>query len=89
MLHADSVGDLTVNPTSLSFPKSASTKEVEVRADGEVSATSTQTWATATVADGKISVSVTANTGAQRTATLTVTDGNTSKEVSITQAAGN
>lgn len=89
VLHADSVGDLTVNPTSLSFPKSASTKEVEVRADGEVSATSTQTWATATVADGKISVSVTANTGAQRTATLTVTDGNTSKEVSITQAAGN
>lgn len=89
VLHADSVGDLTVNPTSLSFPKSASTKEVEVRADGEVSATSTQTWATATVADGKISVSVTANTGALRTATLTVTDGNTSKEVSITQAAGN
>lgn len=89
VLHADSAGSLAVNPTSLSFPKSASTKEVEVHADGDVSVTSSQTWATATVADGKVSVSVTANTGAQRTAKLTVSDGSASKEVSITQAAGN
>ena len=39
------------------------------------------------MADGKISVSVTANTGAQRTAKLTVSDGTASKEVSISQAA--
>lgn len=89
VLHADSADDFAVNPTSLSFPKSASTKEVEVHADGDFTASANQTWATVSVEGGKVSVSVTANTGAQRTATLTVNDGKTSKEVSITQAAGN
>lgn len=89
VLHADSADEkLAVDPASLSFPKSASTKEVSVHADNDVTATSSQTWATATYVNGKLSVSVTANTGAERTAKVTVSDGNTSKEVSITQAAG-
>lgn len=89
VLHADSADEkLAVDPASLSFPKSASTKVVSVHADNDVTATSSQTWATASYANGKLSVSVTANTGAERTAKVTVSDGTTSKEVSITQAAG-
>jgi hypothetical protein len=89
VLHADSAGDLTVNPASLSFPKSASTKAVEIHADKDVTVTSNQTWATVEVGSGKVAVSVTANSGAERTAKVTVTDGKASKEVTITQAAGN
>lgn len=89
VLHADGASEIDVNPTSLSFPKSASTKAVDVHADSDITATSSETWATVAVGNGKVSVSVTANTGAERTAKVTVSDGNASKEVTLTQAAGN
>ncbi len=91
ILHADSANgskDVTVDPSSLSFPKSASTKTVDIHADGEVTATSNQTWATASVGSGKVSITVAANTGAERTAKVTVSDGSSSKDIAITQAAG-
>ena len=89
ILHANSTGKLSVEPTSLSFPKSASTKTFTVHSDSDVTVQSSQEWATATVAGDKVSVKVTANSTAERTAKITVTDKeNNSAEVTVTQATG-
>ena len=89
ILHANSTGKLSVEPTSLSFPKSASTKTFTVHSDSDVTVQSSQEWATATVEGDKVSVKVTANSTAERTAKITVTDKeNNSAEVTVTQATG-
>lgn len=87
-LHADEQW-LAVDKTSLSFPKSASNREIAVVADGNVTAKSSESWLTVSVEAGKVTASATANTGEARTATITITD---SKEHSVvieaTQAEG-
>lgn len=88
VLHADSADAVTVDPASLSFPKTASSKTAAYHADGDVTVTSSQSWATATAAKGKVTINVTANTDAARNAKVTVSNGKTSKEISVTQAAG-
>lgn len=89
ILHANSTGKLSVEPTSLSFPKSASTKTFTVHSDSDVTVQSSPEWATATVEGDKVSVKVTANSTAERTAKITVTDKeNNSAEVTVTQATG-
>lgn len=88
VLHADSVGSLSVDPSSLSFPKSATSKTFEVHSDSDVTATSSQTWVTTSVNGSTVTVKVTANASTERTAKITVTDEDgQSKEVTITQAA--
>lgn len=94
ILHSNATANgLGVDPTTLAFPKSGSTKTVAVHCDGDVAkltATASADWAEVSLAGDKASVKVSANTGVERTATVTVTDdeGNTA-EVAITQAAGN
>ena len=94
ILHADSIGEgLSVNPTSLSFPKSASSRTFDVHYDGDTSKLTIEAgedWLTATLSGNKVTVKATANTEAERTGTITVTDEeDNSVEVSVTQAAGN
>lgn len=91
MLHADSMGSLTVVPSSLTFAKTAGSDKFKVHFDGKLSdltIASTETWATVTRSKDVVTVTVTANSGAERTASVTVTDGTTTKTVSITQATG-
>ncbi len=72
---------LSVSPASLVFEKEADTtgKAITVTATGAVAATSSETWATVTVASKVATVKVVANTGPLRTAIVTlVADGKTS-----------
>lgn len=86
-LHADEQW-LEVDTTPLSFPKSASTREIKVTADGAVTATANESWLTLTVADGKVTAAAAANTGEARTATITIKDSNDhSAVIEVTQAA--
>lgn len=94
ILHANATANgLSVDPQTLAFPKSGSTKTFAVHWDGDASkltASADAEWAEVTLAGGKASVKVSANTGAERTATVTVTDGGgNTASVAITQAAGN
>lgn len=70
-LEADKVG-MTVDKTSVSFPKSASNREINVTTDGTLTATSEADWLTLTVADGKVTAAATANTGEARTAEIVI-----------------
>lgn len=89
VLHADATAELTADPT-LEFPKSKSTKTVELHYDGQgtLSVSSDEEWLTATIAGNKVNAAADANSGAKRTATLTVTDGTLSVTIEVTQAAG-
>lgn len=94
LLHADSTNNgLSVDPETLSFPKSGSSKTFDIHCDGDVAkltATSSEEWATVTISKDKATVKVVANTGVERTAKITVTDESDSTvEVTVTQAAGN
>jgi hypothetical protein len=90
ILHADT-GVLSVDPTSLSFAKSANTtgKTFTVHSDSTFAVASSGSWATATINGEEVIVKVTANTGGERTATITVTDANSqTATVTVTQADG-
>lgn len=72
---------LPVAPASLVFEKEADTtgKAITVTTTGAVSATSSESWATVTVASKVATVKVSANAGPMRTANITLTaDGKTS-----------
>lgn len=72
---------LPVAPASLVFDKEADTagKTITTTDTGAVTATSSELWATVTVAAKVATVKVVANTGAMRTANITLTaDGKTS-----------
>ncbi len=86
-LHADEKW-LDVDTTPLSFPKSASSREISVTATGDVTATANESWLTLTVATGKVTATATANTGEARTAIITIKDSNDHTAViEVTQAA--
>lgn len=88
VLHADEKW-LTIDNSKLAFPKSASSREITVTADGNVTAKASESWLTPTVASGKVTVAATANTGAARTATITISDENGHTAiVEVTQADG-
>ena len=94
ILHADSTGEeLSVNPTSLAFPKSGSSKTFDVHYDGDASELTIEAdeeWLSVTLSGNKVTVKAAANTEAERTGKVTVTDKeDNSVEVSVTQAAGN
>ena len=77
----------------LSVPKTASTNVLEVAYKGDadlLSVESTETWATAKLSDGKLTIKVAANSAASapaREATVTVTDGYNTVEITVAQAA--
>ena len=77
----------------LSVAKTASTNVLEVAYKGDadfLSVESTETWATAKLSDGKLTIKVAANSGASapaREATVTVTDGYNTVEITVAQAA--
>jgi len=94
ILHADSTGEeLSVNTTSLAFPKSGSSKTFDVHYDGDASELTIEAdeeWLSVTLSGNKVTVKAAANTEAERTGKVTVTDKeDNSVEVSVTQAAGN
>ena len=77
----------------LSVPKTASTNVLEVAYKGDadfLSVESTETWATAKLSDGKLTIKVAANSDSSapaREAIVTVTDGYNTIEITVAQAA--
>jgi hypothetical protein len=78
---------IAITPLSLGFTSAADTtgKTVAVTADGTVTATSDQAWATATVAGKVVTVKVSANSGAARMANLDIASGGYHVLVIVTQ----
>lgn len=88
VLQADGQG-LTVDPTTVSFPKSASSREIAVTSDGDVTATTDASWLTVAVSDGTVTATATANTSETRTAVITIADSKGySVDVTAMQADG-
>lgn len=80
---------LTLNPTSLSFAaKGASAQSVTVTASGTWSATPKADWIQVSTASGSFSVTVSDNESEARAGKISVTCGSTSKEVFVSQEAG-
>lgn len=80
---------LTLNPTSLSFAaKGASAQSVSVTASGTWSATPKADWIQVSTASGSFSVTVSDNESEARAGKISVTCGSTSKEVFVSQVAG-
>lgn len=77
-----------MNPTSLSFAKSADTtgKAISVTATGVVTAQSSESWATVEVSEKIVTVKVTANSGSKRTALVTILADDKAATVEVTQA---
>ena len=84
--------NLTVSPTSLSFTSSAGSQNVSVTSNSTWNVTDDASWITVSPTsgsnNGSITVTVTENTGAQRTGTVTVTATcGTVQNITVTQAA--
>lgn len=87
VLEANKVG-VVADPESLSFPKSGSTKQINVTAETAISAASNQSWLTVSVSGKVVSATAAANSGEARSAIVTITDGNgKSTTVAVSQAA--
>ena len=96
ILHADSTGVLTVDPTTLSFTAAADStgKKVTVHCDTTWTASrGDDSWVTLSKRGETLTVKVSANdaqSAAERTATITITDANSNTAtVTVSQAAGN
>lgn len=91
ILHADSTSvGLSVSPNNLTFGAGAGSQTFDVHYDGSASkltVKSSEDWATVTRKQGKVTVKVAENSGAQRTAKITVSGENDEAvEVSVTQS---
>jgi hypothetical protein len=86
---------LSVNPTTLSFDAAAGSKTIACTIENEVSgvnvtATENVDWLSTSVSGKTVTITATANTGAERTATVTIAyTGAEDKTVTVSQAAGN
>lgn len=88
VLHADEQW-VALDNSTLSFPKSTSTRDIKVTADGKITAKASESWLSLNVESGKVTVEASANTGEARTATVTITDDNGhTATVEVTQASG-
>lgn len=81
-----------VTPDALTFGAAADEvgKVVEVDTNDIINTptvTSSQSWITPTIADGNVTVKVSANTGAERSGTITVTVGDKTATISVKQTA--
>lgn len=79
---------LTVTPASLAFPKAADTtgKTITATSTGVVTAKSSASWCTVTVASKVVTAKVTANSGGERAAEITVSADGKETIVPVTQA---
>lgn len=79
---------LTVTPTSLDFTKAADTtgKTITATSTGAVTAKSSVSWCTVTVASKVVTAKVTANSGVERAAEITVSADDKETIVPVTQA---
>ena len=82
---------LNVNPLSLSYTNTASSKKVGVTSNTSWTVSANQTWVSLNKANGtnndSVTISLTANgTSVQRTATVTFTAGSLTQTVSVTQS---
>ena len=89
----DKPGTLSVSPASLSFAADpASPQSVTVSASGSWTATVTESWVQVAPSSGSgngtLSISVSTNTSDARAAKLKIVSGSLSKEVFVSQAAG-
>jgi hypothetical protein len=89
-LRAELESVLLVNPVELYFTSAANStgKTITAETDETLTATSDQTWATATVSGNVVTVKVTANgAGAARKANVALVAGSKQVVVTVTQAA--
>jgi len=88
-LEAESVYYPVVGNATLDFVAAGESKTTTVKtnASGDITATASESWVTASVENGVLTVTAAANSGAARTAKVTVTAGEKSAEIAISQAA--
>jgi hypothetical protein len=86
-----STNSLTVSPDTLDFAVAGASENVSVSANLSWTAVSSATWATVSpasgFANGTVSVTAAANTGAARTATVTLAGGGITRTVTVRQAS--
>lgn len=77
-----------MNPTFLSFAKSADTtgKTINVTSTGAVTAQSTESWLTVTVTEKVVTVKVSANSGSERRGHVTILADDKAATIEVTQA---
>ena len=88
-LEAESVYYPVVDNATLDFVAAGERKTTPVKtnASGDITATASESWVTASVENGVLTVTAAANSDAARTAKVTVTAGEKSAEIAISQAA--
>ena len=92
LLTANEVGTSVIETSvkTLSFAKTGETKTVSVTYPGDMknlSVSSSEVWATASLANGIVTIVCAANDGTKRNATITITDGLNKTEITISQLA--
>lgn len=77
-----------MNPTSLSFDNTEDNtgKTIEVTSTGDVTAQSSESWLTVTVAEKIVTVKVSANSGSVRRGHVTVLADDKAATIEVTQA---
>lgn len=82
-----SVDELTPEKTQVDFTAEGGEEVVKVTATATFTAASSESWLTATAAEGKVTLNATANTAEARTAKVTLTMGEKTAEITVNQAA--
>ena len=88
----DTVPFISVKPTSLSFTKGGESKTVDIEASGAFSVGKVPTGFSLEIVNGRVTITASANTGAQRTGNIEfilAADNSQQAVLSVTQAAGN
>ena len=82
-----SVDELTPEKTQVDFTAEGGEEVVKVTATATFTAASSESWLTATAAEGKVTLNAAANTSDARTAKVTLTMGEKTAEITVNQAA--
>ena len=82
-----SVDELTPEKTQVDFTAEGGEEVVNVTATATFTAASSESWLTATAAEGKVTLNAAANTAEARTAKVTLTMGEKTAEITVNQAA--
>ncbi|EHP48968.1 BACON domain-containing protein, partial [Odoribacter laneus] len=81
------VDELTPEKTQVDFTAEGGEEVVKVTATATFTAASSESWLTATAAEGKVTLNAAANTAEARTAKVTLTMGEKTAEITVNQAA--
>lgn len=79
--------ELTPEKTQVDFTAEGGEEVVNVTATSTFTAASSESWLTATAAEGKVTLKAAANTAAARTAKVTLTMGEKTADITVNQAA--